>query len=159
MIYVLSGVGGSIALGVLYVLYLTYVRLGEYLLAKEELDTRPQPVYVNEEYEAAIRRAEGRLDQLETGAQELRIAVAHGIQEAERRENRIKATVASAQRKLRESGVESPGVEAEAIELFGGNADPGNEGGVPAVYETVAGGATSSVPGVTAEQLRSVRGF
>ncbi len=91
------------------------------------------------------------------------VAVDEGIREVKRREERVKATVRRAQKELAEVGYEHPGLEAEATELQlidgGGGEDPG----VPPMYEDMAdasqGPEPSSIPGVTAEQLRRARGF
>jgi len=87
----------------------------------------------------------------------LRMAVAEGIEHVERVERRIQATVRRARKELAEEGVEHPGLEAEASELQlidGGGSD---RAWVPPVPENV-GGAESSIPGVTQEQIRRVRG-
>jgi len=52
-------------------------------------------------------------------------AVAEGIQHVERAENRIKATVRRARRELEDGGVRSPGLEAEARDLFDDDAGGG----------------------------------
>jgi len=54
---------------------------------------------------------------LEARINHLTLAVAEGIQHVDRAERRIAGTVARARKLLAESGVESPGLEAEAYEL------------------------------------------
>lgn len=98
----------------------------------------------------------------------LTLAVAEGIAHVERAENRIRATVARARRELQESGVESPGLEAEARELRvidGGRSD---ESEVPTMRAPVAPAPAppvglddhlpSSFPGMSRGDLRRFRG-
>jgi len=74
---------------------------------------------------------------LEARINHLTLAVAEGIQHVDRAERRIAGTVARARKLLAESGVESPGLEAEAYELrlLDGDARPAE--GVREVPESV----------------------
>jgi len=64
---------------------------------------------------------------LEARINHLTLAVAEGIQHVDRAERRIAGTVARARKLLAESGVESPGLEAEAYELRLLDGDSGKE--------------------------------
>jgi len=106
---------------------------------------------------------EPRLDALETGFDRLlsdfkatNFAVSEGIERTDRSERRIHATIKRARKELGKLGYEDPGLEAEAHELRLIDGDGGADGGVPAVPTEVAEveSAPSSIPGVTAEQLR-----
>jgi len=76
-------------------------------------------------------------------------AVAEGIQHVERAENRIKATVRRARRELEDGGVRSPGLEAEARDLFDDDAGGGPSEAVPPVHDHVGGSPAwvAAVPG------------
>jgi len=87
----------------------------------------------------------------------LRLAVAEGIEHVERVEKRIQQTVRRAKKELDEGGIEHPGLEAEVANLQLWNGGGGEPERVPPVHEDV-GGPESTVPGVTQEQLRRVRG-
>ena len=92
----------------------------------------------------------------------LKIALADGIEHEERRERRIEATVRRARKQLAEVGVESAGIEAEFEQLRLLDGGGGEEGELPAVSEEVASGAgdsSSSVAGVSVEQLQRARGM
>jgi len=91
----------------------------------------------------------------------LTAAVGEGIQRVERDERRIKATVARARKELADSGFEHEGLEAEATDLRLVDGAGGDEQGVPAVPEELAGDSDtpSSVPGVSVEELQRIRGL
>jgi len=65
--------------------------------------------------------------------QELRLAVAEGITNVRRAEKRVAKTVQGARRLVRESGLEHPGLEAEAEELRERDEPPGEEDELPTV--------------------------
>ena len=99
-----------------------------------------------------------RLLQLEGELSNVRAAVAEGISHVDRVEMRIQGAVKRARKELRESGAEHPGLEAEAAELsliHGG----GGEGPAMPVVPQAVEQPGSSVPGVSPEQLRRVRGI
>lgn len=98
-----------------------------------------------------------RLMALEADRDLLRAAVAEGIQHVERVEGRIRGTVKRAQKELKELGIEHPGLDAEARELSIVDGDGGEEEELPVMPSDV-GPSTSSIPGVSADQLRRVRG-
>jgi len=102
------------------------------------------------------RALEGEVAGLQERIDTLTLAVAEGIAHVERAENRIKATVKRARRELEAGGIDSPGLAAEAQELF--ELDAEGSGGPPVspVREDV-GGYQSSVPGVSIEQLQRAR--
>jgi len=104
-----------------------------------------------------------RLDALETGFDRItsdfkatNFAVSEGIERTDRSERRIHATIKRARKELGKLGYEDPGLEAEAHELRLIDGDGGLDGGVPAVPAEVeeAESTPSSIPGVTAAQLR-----
>ena len=70
---------------------------------------------------------------------DLKAAVAHGIEHVERTEARIRATVQRARKEFREGDYQHPGVEAEAeqLRLLDGGRSEGGE--LPPVREGVAG--------------------
>jgi len=111
---------------------------------------------------------ETRFDALESVIEEqatkiklLTFGVEEGIQRTSRAERRIHATVKRARKELAEHGYESPGleVEAETLRLVDGGRSAESEvpklptGVEPPVEEA------SSINGVSAEELRRVRGF
>lgn len=99
-----------------------------------------------------------RMDALEADHTSVRAAVALGIENVERVENRIRATIRRASKELEEHGLESPGLQAEAHQLSLVDGDGIEPGEVPPMPEDVEGD-WSSIPGVTVEQLRKVRGL
>lgn len=73
-----------------------------------------------EQLDTCSRRAdflEGAYKLLEQRMDNLTLAVDEGIRHVDRAEKRIRATVGRARRELREIGIESPGLEAEARDL------------------------------------------
>lgn len=80
---------------------------------------------------------------------DINTAVAEGIKHVERAEARIRATVRRAREELEEGGVRSPGLEAEALELFGVNGGRSEPQPMPTVQPSVAGGEDrfSAFPG------------
>jgi len=88
-------------------------------------------------------------------------AVADGIERVDRSERRIHATVKRARKELADGGLESPGLEAEANDLRLLDGGRSEEQGMPTVREELAtyGGTPSSIPGVSREQLRAIRGM
>lgn len=100
--------------------------------------------HVTEETFATFRRA------VESEFAELRTAVGHGIEHVDRTERRIKSTVRRAERRLDEAGFRDEGVEAEAANLRGDDADARPEERVPDLPNLVA------VPGNTGPTPRGV---
>ena len=96
--------------------------------------------------------------QLEAELVTVKAAVAEGIEHVERVENRIRGTIKRARKELRDGGIESPGVEAEvrSLSLVDG---PGGEGPSMPLLPQPVDEPGSSVPGVSPEQLRRVRGI
>jgi len=91
----------------------------------------------------------------------LTLGVAEGIEKVERKEKRIDAVIGRARKELADVGLESPGLEAEVDDLRLVDAGRSEGQGVQPVREEVAGyGDTpSSIPGVSVEQLRRIRGM
>jgi len=104
-----------------------------------------------------VREHHDRLDRLT-------LAVAEGISHVDRAEKRIHGVVSRARRQLAESGVESPGLDAEAGELHGIDEEPRSGERVPTLLEDVEPPLTlddrlaSPFPGLTRGQLRRMRG-
>ena len=98
------------------------------------------------------------LQHIETELQAVKVAVADGIEHVDRVETRIRGTVKRARKELQEHGLEVPGLEAEAttLSLLDGG---GGEGTSMPVMPARVAEDQSSVPGVTPEQLRRVRGI
>lgn len=97
------------------------------------------------------------VEALEQKIKEFTFAIAEGIERVDRAERRIHATIKRARKELADSGVESPGLEAENHELspIDGSGGPGVgvqplRAGVERVEEA------SSVEGVSVAELRSV---
>jgi len=86
-----------------------------------------------------------RLRDLELEMERLQEAVAHGITQVSRNENRIQKTVTSARRLVREAGLEHAGVEAEYEELQSRDGEAVEA--LPAMPEEVGQTRTIRVPG------------
>ena len=95
---------------------------------------------------------------LQAEMRDVKAAVAEGIEHVDRVENRIRATVKRARKELSEGGATSPGLEAEAADLLGEHAAGGAEAAMHLMPKSVVE-SRSSVPGVSPEQLRRVRGI
>jgi len=128
------------------------------------VDFAPQIQSINDSAVQILDRLSGMdesVGELVTSHSELIHAVDEGIQRTERAERRIRTTIRSAKKKLAESGLADDAVDAEAegLRLVDGEREP--EGGVPPVRESVEGAAdeASSIPGVTQDTLRRVRGY
>jgi len=104
---------------------------------------------------------DAHLDQITTQIKDLTFAVSEGIERTDRAERRVRGVIQRARKELGSRGYEDPGLEAEAYELRAVDGDGGKDGGVPAVSEEVAEvePAASSIPGVSAEQLRKRWGY
>jgi len=91
---------------------------------------------------------------------DMKHAVAEGIERTDRAERRIAATVKRARKELAESGLESPGLESENHELRLFDGAGSEERGVQPVPEEMAEPASqaSSIRGVSIEQLRRAQG-
>ncbi len=99
-----------------------------------------------------------RMGKLEADHLDVRAAVAHGIEDIERVDNRIKATIRRTTKQLEEAGVESPALNAEAEHLRVIDGGGGDESGVSPVHEELED-VQSSIPGVSASDLAKVRGL
>jgi len=104
---------------------------------------------------------DAHLDQLTTQIKDLTFAVSEGIERTDRAERRVRGVIQRARKELGSRGYEDPGLEAEAYELRAVDGDGGKDGGVPPVSEEVAEvePEASSIPGVSAEQLRKRWGY
>jgi hypothetical protein len=105
-----------------------------------------------------IDRLDARMGALQADHVDVRAAVAHGIEDVERVNNRISATIRRTKAQLEEHGLESPALDAEAAQLRVVDGGGGDEGGLPPVQESV-GEVQSSIPGVSAAELARVRGL
>lgn len=101
---------------------------------------------------------ETRMGALEVDHMDVRAAVAHGIEDIERVDNRIKATIRRTTKQLEEAGIESPALEAEARSFRVIDGGGGDDLELPPVPEELED-APSSIPGVSAQDLAKVRGF
>jgi len=99
-----------------------------------------------------------RMSELEADHLSVRAAVAHGIEDIERVDNRIKATIRRTTRQLEEAGIESPALEAEAEAFRVIDGGGGDDLELPPVPEELED-TPSSIPGVSAADLAKVRGF
>lgn len=100
---------------------------------------------------------EARMSALEADHKDVRAAVAHGIEDIERVDNRIKATVRRVKTQLAEADLESPAIDAEAEQLRLIDGGGGDRVELPPVHEGVEE-LQSSIPGVSAAELAKVRG-
>ena len=107
-------------------------------------DTSSAPPYDDTELREALADVAGvleavRADYVQWQA-DINTAVAEGIKHVERAENRIRATVRRAREELAEGGVRSPGLEAEALDIFGRDGGGSSSSSVPPMHNGVAGG-------------------
>lgn len=124
--------------------------------AKEAAETGDLKVDRVEGLSEILRQHEADIRLLREEYSNLRAAVADGIEHEERREKRIKATVARARKQLEEFNLGDPALEAEAAHLRPEDADGSGEGEVPPLSEDLVEfdeDAASSVPGVTQGQM------
>ena len=149
-------------------------RLGDLMGKIAHLESVPTATVDPEVVAAAVAAHLERIDELAAVVDELAtqgkelddrvreyvIALAEGIERVDRSERRVKATVARARKELEARGLVDPGVEAESEELRLVDAARGSDRGMSPVRQTVepAFPAPSSIPGVSAEQLRTLRG-
>lgn len=105
-----------------------------------------------------LQEVRAQMAALEASHLDVRAAVAHGIEDVERVNLRIAATIRRTKAQLEEHGLESPALDAEASQLRVVDGDGGDGGGLPAVQEDV-GEVQSSIPGVSAAELARVRGL
>jgi len=135
-------------------------------LAKPSPDTHsgvvdPRVVRLLDDLRADI---DARLSAYAANLDQLRTAVAHGIENEVRREKRIAATIRRARQELEDSGLRDPALEAEygQLSVLDGAGGDGSE--LPAVSDDLgqdpgysAEDQPSSVPGVTVAQLQRAR--
>ena len=107
---------------------------------------------------AGCEEIERQVEHLRAELQTVMIAVADGITHVDRVENRIRGAVKRARKELQERGLSAPGLEAEAAGLSLVDDEGGGGEAMPVMPASVAADQ-SSVPGVTPEQLRRVRGI
>lgn len=102
-----------------------------------------------------------RVQALWNRVDDLTTAVAEGIKNVQRSENRVRAIVKSARRELADAGYDHAGVEAEALELGDDDGGLREAEPVPAVREDVEDDSErpSTIPGVSVAVLRRVRGW
>ncbi len=135
------------------------LRWGVVAQRKEVPETLPPPRLTLElgRLSERISDLEGSMGALEADHLDVRAAVAHGIEDIERVDNRIKATIRRTTRQLEEAGIESPALNAEAEHfrvIDGGGGDVAELPPVPEELEDLQ----SSIPGVSASELAKVRG-
>lgn len=95
---------------------------------------------------------------LQAEVRTLTAAVAAGIEHVDRVENRIRGTIKRARKELEEHGIEAPGLDAEVATLPLEHGGGSEKSPVQLVPPGVAEPG-SSIPGVSPEQLRRVRGI
>ena len=138
------------------------------------LDSVPTPTVDPEVVAAAVASHLERIDALADSVDELAsqgvdlearvrdyvIALAEGIERVDRSERRVKATVNRARKELEAHGLADPGVEAEAEQLRLIDAARGSDRGMHPVQQSVEPDIAppSGFPGVSPEQLRTLRG-
>ena len=118
-----------------------------YMEAVEGSRTVPLP----SEYDERLRLVETRMD-------ELHEAVSRGILHVDRSEKRVQATIRRARAEFEEGGFTSEQLNAEAAEFSVIDGEGGGDPQLPLMPAEVAP-AESSIPGVTPEQIRMVRGI
>jgi len=111
--------------------------------------------------EPAAVEQDPRVTSLLTRMDDLTTAVAEGIQNVRRAENRVRAVVKSARKELAASGFEDPGVEAEVEQLQFVDGGDGRTEPVPPVPEEVADleSVPSTIAGLSVAQVRRIRGI
>jgi len=136
------------------------LRWGVVAQRREALDDPPDEPFADllSTLARSITDHEARMGALEADHLDVRAAVAHGIEDIERVDNRIKATIRRTTKQLEEAGVESPTLNAEAEHFRVIDGGGGDDSGVLPLHEGVEE-AQSSIPGVTAAELAKVRGY
>lgn len=124
------------------------------------LETRPIPPSVGleavQQLASSVASLLDRTGDLEDAIQSQNIAIAEGIERAERAERRVKSSVQRARRRLRDHGLEDDALEAEAASLRDGDGGGSGERGVPPVPADMAG--APNVDGALAFLKRAVPG-
>jgi len=112
-----------------------------------DVETRPLPASTSPETVAAlaetVRELSAAHDQLEEAVSQQTIAIAEGIERAERAERRVRASVQRARAKLREHGLESDALDAEAAQLREDDGGRSREGGMQPMPAHMANGAAA----------------
>jgi len=136
-------------------------QLGGYLARLERLETAPTAADRVANLEELVLKINADLGHSDTKIKELTFAISEGIERTDRAERRIRNAIQRARKELAARGFDDPGLEAEAHELRVVDGDGGGDGGMPPVSEEVAEmePAPSSIPGVSAEQLRKRWGY
>jgi len=117
------------------------------------LSERDRPSYDDAELREAVAACINEVGSLRAEYTEwnadINLAVAEGIKNVERAENRIRATVRRAREQLSEHGLESPGLEAEYRDLQVVDGGRSEAPQVPAVHEGMAspGNRFDGLPG------------
>jgi len=89
----------------------------------------------------------------------LKLALSDGIERVDRANKRIEKTVANARRLVAASGLEHPGLEAEAEQLRLADGEPSGPEPVPAMPESLdlPSGRPTGIPGVSFEDLQRLQ--
>ena len=126
---------------------------------KDDRDVHPQVASTEPPagYARQIKKLRKRVGLLEGDHADLRAAVAHGIDDVTRINNRINASLRRYHEEREESGYSSPALDSELERVQPGDGVGGETGGVPTLLEDVEE-AQSSIPGVSARELAMVRG-
>jgi hypothetical protein len=126
---------------------------------------KPAPVVTNldginglvRKHAKRLKKLGRRISPLEAGHDDLRAAVAHGIEDVTRINNRINASLRRYREEREESGYSSPALDAESENLRGVDGDGGEADVLPLVRPELEE-LQSSIPGVSAADLAKVRG-
>jgi len=105
-----------------------------------------------------IAQAARERDELERRIDQLTQAVAEGIERVDRAEKRIRKSVTSARKLVRENGLEHPAIEAEYEELRERDAEPIEGGELQLVPEPVEEDRKTGIPGLSPATLAAMRG-
>lgn len=87
----------------------------------------------------------------------LTLAISEGIARSDRAEKRVRKTVTSARRLLRDSGLEHAGLDAEAEEIHDGDEPASEPELVLPVPEVVGDSRPSGIPGISRSTLEDMR--
>ena len=136
-------------------------QLGGYLARLERVESAPTSGDRVTNLEKLSLEQERTLKDFDHQIKELTFAISEGIERTDRAERRIRNAIQRARKELASRGFDDPGLEAEAHELRLVDGEGGEQGRLPEVPQDVASDPPppSSIPGVSAEQLRRRWGF
>jgi len=129
-------------------------------LRVDRLETHPGLTIPHVEV-GAHERLSDVVRELGNDVDDLKLAVAEGIERVDRAERRIKGTVKRARNKLKEHGVVDEGLEAEESQLREDDGIGSDTAGLQPMRPQMVDSnpQASSIRGVTADALKRVRGI